>query len=274
MRGPDRVPKVDDFIHLLFVPRLSLLQSLHLYPLELVLHDLQFLLPIQQVHDLASVYLEERHEEDDPAIGPVLRRNGVHVPDGVLGCGRHSEGLPRAGLSVGETCDHAALEDGGNQVLDLELVHIVRGLQLRERVVKLKVRVLNELRNSIYLEFTLVYNNLWIRRAYTINLSTGILLIEQWPLPHAYTQVHLRTAHMLRRLPHLILVLVDEHVELRIHILAHCLIVRLSVQLGLLLLLQFLASVLPVLLQLLYVIHHVACLLLLLAVWGNLFVVH
>ena len=54
---------VYDLKHFLFVSSLSFLQALDLDTLEFILQYLQFLLSIQEVHYLASVYLKEAHKE-------------------------------------------------------------------------------------------------------------------------------------------------------------------------------------------------------------------
>lgn len=88
----NRVSIGNNVIHFCFIPCLSFLQSLNLNPLILIFQNLQFLLPIEQVHYFAAINFEEGHQEVNT---PLCRGGtGVHIFNCELSRIRHRVSLP------------------------------------------------------------------------------------------------------------------------------------------------------------------------------------
>jgi hypothetical protein len=75
----------------------------------------------------------------------IVRREQIQPWDRVIGGAHHGEGLPRASLTVSETCRFGALEGLDHEGEDAFLVNVVVILVTVKGIVECKVMLLDEL---------------------------------------------------------------------------------------------------------------------------------
>lgn len=125
------------------------------------------------------------------------------------------------------------------------------------RIVEIEVVVLNILRDAIDLVLRVMDGNVRIADGDDVDLARRCLLLEQRSLAHAHTDVHLGATNVVKCGFDLSAFLLNQHVELNVHIPSHGFVLSVTIKLALLRLFSGTAPRCPLLLHLLNVIDHV-----------------
>lgn len=110
MCSPDTMTVVYDFRHFGLRFCRFLLQPLYLDSLVFIFKDLQLLFPIEQIHDLSTVYFKETEVKLD-SLGSILICNCEQILDRRFCSCIHGKCLSRSGLSISETRHYSIFKD-------------------------------------------------------------------------------------------------------------------------------------------------------------------
>ena len=164
--GPLTVAIVNNVNHVLGTGGRLVSKALNLNLTSGVLHDLEFGLFVQQVHNLSSVNFEETQVEFS-----ACRSHLDHVITAVLSVTVNSECFTRPSLAVSEAGNDTIGEESGDEMLDLILIEHVRVFMLSVGVVEVEVLIYNVFGNAVHLNLGLVHDDLRVRYRAGIYLS-------------------------------------------------------------------------------------------------------
>ena len=175
MSGPHRVTLVDQLDNLLFRGNEVLGQPLNLDLLVLIFQDLKHFVVVEQVVDLATIYLVHgyRNGEVSLVVLPVVYTPFEKVLHGQPLQSIHCEGLARAGLPVRKNCDSSRVEDEVKYWLDAETIQILRRFLTVEGVVEFECLVVNEFGDAVDLVLAVMDDDPWVRYRDHVDLATS-----------------------------------------------------------------------------------------------------
>jgi hypothetical protein len=217
VRCPDWLPVVDDCLHVTRWVSLLLFNTKHLDLVILVFQNLEFLFVVQQVHALTAIDFKKGHKERDTLFA---LSNFEDIVDGVLRDWGDRKSFAWASLSVSEASDDASIKQTGQKIADRVLIHILAVFILVESVVEFKVCVVDILGDAVHFELRLVHHDLRVTRANCVDFSGLVFLVEQGSLSDANANVHCGRAHVVQGSADLCFVLVHQHVEVGVCVVA------------------------------------------------------